>query len=96
MTKDSASVYYCVECHMGVLQQRFVTYFTKLGNELITVQNFPAYICDVCGRREYDESSIHWLDTMLDPNAGKPTQLKSRTTPHTKPRFGFRPSVQDS
>ncbi len=61
--------YSCNQCHVGVMQPRYVTYFTRLGSELITVQNFPAYICDMCGRREYDEHSIFWFYAMLDPYA---------------------------
>ncbi len=55
---------------------QFITYFTWLGDELITVPNFPAWVCDVCGRREYDEKSISWLTMLLNPDAGKPTGRK--------------------
>lgn len=88
--------YACVECHMGMMQSKHVTYFTHIQNELITVPNFPAWICDVCGRREYDVQSIHWLDMLLDPNAGKPTQTKRRTPPLTKPHIGYRRPNYDS
>ena len=40
---------------------RHITYFTWLGEELITVPSFPAWICDMCGKREYDERAIAWL-----------------------------------
>ncbi len=88
--------YFCNQCHVGVMQPRYVTYFTRLGNELITVQNFPAYICDMCGRREYDEQAVHWLDTMLDPNAGKPTSAARRASPLSKRHTGFSHPMQDS
>ena len=55
---------------------QFITYFTWLSDELITVPNFPAWICDVCGRREYDEKSISWLTMLLNPDAGEPTGRK--------------------
>jgi YgiT-type zinc finger domain-containing protein len=48
----------------------YITYFTWLGEELITVPNFPAWICDVCGKREYDERAINWLTALLNPDAG--------------------------
>lgn len=89
MTENTANDYPCKECHMGIMHMRRVTYFTTLNDALITVQNFPAWICDVCGRREYDQQTIHWLDIMLDPNAGKPTQSKRRTSPLPRPRTGF-------
>jgi YgiT-type zinc finger domain-containing protein len=52
----------------------FITYFTWMGEELVMVPNFPAWICDVCGRREYDEKSIAWLTMLLNPDAGKPSK----------------------
>ncbi len=66
----------CTECQAGVMHLQFITYFTWLGEELITVPNFPAWVCDVCGRREYDEKSISWLAMLLSPDAGKPTGRK--------------------
>jgi YgiT-type zinc finger domain-containing protein len=67
----------CNECSAGMMRLRFITYFTWLGEELITVPNFPAWVCDVCSHREYDEKSISWLTMLLDPNAGKPTRRKT-------------------
>ena len=86
----------CNECHAGVLQPRHVTYFTWLGNELITVPHFPAWICDVCGRREYDERAVQWLNILLDPNAGKPTPSNRRTPPRPRPQAGSRPPMPES
>ncbi len=75
----------CTECQAGVMRLDFITYFTWLGDELITVPNFPAWVCDVCGRREYDERSISWLTMLLNPDAGKPTGHKRRI-PRRRPR----------
>jgi len=76
----------CNECQAGMMQVRYITYFTWLGEELITVPNFPAWVCDVCGRREYDERAISWLAMLLSPTAGKPTTKSRRHLPtHQKP-----------
>ncbi len=75
----------CSECQAGVMRLQYITYFTWLGDELITVPNFPAWVCDVCGRREYDEKSISWLTMMLSPDAGKPTGRKP-ALPRRRPR----------
>jgi YgiT-type zinc finger domain-containing protein len=79
--------YPCRECQAGILRLSYITYFTWLGDELITVQNFPAWICDVCGKREYDERAIAWLSALLDPDAGKPP---------VRPKPGRRPSGKAS
>ena len=80
----------CTECSAGMMQPRLITYFTWLNEELITVPHFPAWICDVCGRRQYDEKAISQLTMLLDPNAGKPTHRK-KSPPHSPPRPGSRP-----
>lgn len=86
----------CVECHAGVLLPRRVTYLTWLGTELITVPQFPAWVCDVCGRREYDERAVQWLNILLDPNAGKPASSRRNTTPQTRHRDRHQPPMPES
>ena len=85
----------CPECPAGMMQPRLITYFTWLGDELITVPHFPAWICDMCGRREYDEKAISWLTMLLNPNAGEPTQRRRK--PHLpRPRPGSAHITPDS
>lgn len=74
--------YPCKECMVGVMHPHYVTYFTWLGSELITVPNFPSWICDVCGRREYDQGAVAWLSTLLTPDAGRPVNLRG-AQPHS-------------
>ena len=69
----------CNECPAGNMQIRHITYFTWLGEELVTVPNFPAWVCDMCGKREYDQSAISWLSMLLNPEAGHPTRRIKRT-----------------
>lgn len=70
----------CSECHSGVMQLQYITYFTWLNDELITVPNFPAWVCDMCGKRDYDTRAISWLNTLLSPSTGgrKATGRRSR------------------
>jgi len=55
-----------------MMRLQFITYFTWLDEELVTVPNFPAWVCDVCGRREYDPRALNELSLLLNPTAGKP------------------------
>jgi len=64
---------------------RFITYFTWLNEELVTVPNFPAWICDVCGRREYDEKAEAWLKMILNPETGHAPERK-RVSLRSRPR----------
>jgi len=75
----------CNECPAGMMHARLITYFTWMGSELITVPHFPAWVCDMCGRREYDEKAISWLKMLLDPNAGKPVTHRRRNRPAARP-----------
>lgn len=86
----------CYECASGLMHLRFITYFTWLNEELITVPNFPAWICDVCGRREYDEKAEAWLRMLLNPETGRAATRK-RIPPHPRPRPASpRPSPDQS
>ncbi len=85
----------CNECAAGVMHLRHITYFTWLGEELITVPNFPAWICDMCGKREYDGRSIAWLTMLLNPNAGKPTRRIKRAPRPAPPKRNISPPPLD-
>ena len=61
----------CMECQAGIMRLRYLTYFTWLNDELISVPSFPSWVCDVCGRREYDQRAVSWLNTLLNPDAGR-------------------------
>lgn len=63
----------CRSCQAGVMHLKYMTYFTWLGEELVTVPNFPGWVCDMCGRREYDMHAVNQLTLLLIPNAGKRT-----------------------
>jgi YgiT-type zinc finger domain-containing protein len=76
----------CSECHAGVLHLQYLTYFTWLNQELITVPNFPSWVCDVCGRREYDPRAISWLNTLLNPGAGRHAPARRKRLLPKEPR----------
>jgi len=68
----------CRECQAGMMRLHFITYFTWLDEEVITVPNFPAWVCDVCGRREYDEKAVNVLSTLLSPDTGTSASHRRR------------------
>jgi YgiT-type zinc finger domain-containing protein len=82
-TSDSQTeyVHICPECHAGVLRLEYLTYFTWLNDELITVPNFPSWVCDVCGRREYDSRAVSWLNMLLSPSTGRKPRTRRRSRP---------------
>lgn len=91
MTDKPIESFPCNECQAGMMHLQHITYFTWLDEELVTVPNFPAWVCDMCGRREYDARAISWLVTILNPETGKASSLKRRPRPQLKKRNGTRP-----
>ena len=83
--------YSCRECQAGQMRRRFVTYFTWLGEELITVPDFPAWVCDVCGRREYDPRALNHLSLLLSPNAGKNNHTSADKNNHSGKKTAYHP-----
>jgi YgiT-type zinc finger domain-containing protein len=81
--KDQSAQYetLCPECQAGAFHLKYITYFTWLNDELVTVPNFPAWICDVCGRREYDMRAVNWLNTLLNPETGRGATHQRRKSP---------------
>lgn len=84
----------CMDCQAGMRRLRYITYFTWLGDELITVPNFPAWVCDLCGRREYDERAITWLTMLLNPNAGHASAKQYKRRPPKPKQDSTRPTVE--
>jgi YgiT-type zinc finger domain-containing protein len=94
MTDNTEESYQCSECQAGMMHLQHITYFTWLDEELVTVPNFPAWVCDMCGRREYDARAISWLVTILNPDTGKTASSKRRARPAPKKRNAPRPSPE--
>jgi YgiT-type zinc finger domain-containing protein len=62
---DEETFYPCPECQVGALRPRRASYLTTLDGQLVCVPDFPAWVCDICGRREYDPASLAELQAML-------------------------------
>ena len=88
--------YTCPECQAGLMRLVHITYFTWLSGELITVPDFPAWVCDLCGRREYDcsggfmaEYSVEFRQSSpFQPTGGRQTiQINHRLDPDLASSF---------
>ncbi|HSM26365.1 MAG TPA: YgiT-type zinc finger protein [Anaerolineaceae bacterium] len=56
---------FCPACQVGTYHLKLVTYYAWHGDDLITVPDFPGWVCDVCNRVEYDEKEISQLRSLL-------------------------------
>ncbi len=64
---------YCPECQVGIIQRKKGTYYTWIENEMVIVPDFPCWVCDVCGHRDWDQGAVFNLGMILSPAAGTPT-----------------------
>ncbi len=64
----------CRKCLGGRKRLQTITLMTWLGDDLITVPDFPAWVCDLCGHRIYDSHAMAQLSLLLNPDAGTPVQ----------------------
>lgn len=64
----------CHNCQGGRKHKKTVTLMTWLGTELVTVPDFPAWVCDICGNCSYDAHALTNLSVILNPEAGVPFQ----------------------
>jgi YgiT-type zinc finger domain-containing protein len=71
-----AKVDYCQECQVGIAKSSTATYYTWIDEDLVMVPNFPCWVCDVCGKREWDSQSLMNLNLLLSPNAGQESGRK--------------------
>lgn len=47
-----------------------------MGDTFLTIPDFPAWICDVCGAREYDHLALHDLRATLGASDAGSTALQ--------------------
>lgn len=71
----SEDIRYCPDCQVGVFKMEGATYYTWIADELVMVQDFPCWVCDVCGNRIWDSHALMNLNLILSPDAGE-TSLK--------------------
>jgi YgiT-type zinc finger domain-containing protein len=71
---DEPSTKPCQHCQGGRQHLQSATLMTWLGNDLITVPNFPAWICDLCGFRTYDSHALAQLSLLLNADTGSPIE----------------------
>jgi YgiT-type zinc finger domain-containing protein len=75
----------CYKCQGGRKHYQTVTLMTWLGDDLITVPDFPAWICDLCGHRTYDTHALAQLSLLLNPDAGTPVKKNVSRTEKNPP-----------
>lgn len=68
----------CEDCGIGHYQPISTPYLLPLGKYMMVIPNAPAYSCDVCGYRSFDEAFLQAIHNMLAQAAATPTHPKRR------------------
>ena len=87
--------YVCPQCQGGSLRLQRVLYAQWHSGQFITMPNFPAWVCDICGQREYDAAAVEQLSLLLGP-AADPQPSGSRQPGHGLPSPDFDPDPRPS
>jgi YgiT-type zinc finger domain-containing protein len=58
----------CPECHSGRMKPTGAFLFVERAGMPLCIPDFPAWVCDMCGLREYDHLALSELEVMLDSN----------------------------
>ncbi len=81
---NTQPTYICQHCLAGTLRLRQVAFAHWYGGQFITIPNFPAWVCDVCGETEYDAVAMDQVETILG------TELDLRREAGQRARRGAR------
>ena len=83
----------CPHCQTGTLRQQNVVFAHLFEDHFITIPNFPGWVCDICGAREYDSAALEQLELILGPEADLRRATNRRTRfGSSHPRSHLRPT----
>lgn len=57
----------CPTCRIGTLQRKMTPYAGWRGDEFVVIPALPAWLCDVCGERTYDQAALDSLLSLIGP-----------------------------
>jgi YgiT-type zinc finger domain-containing protein len=69
MSTAAPPQFVCPHCQLGSLHAKRIVFAHWFEGQFITIPNFPAWVCDICGWREYDAAALEQLETVLGPEA---------------------------
>jgi len=79
----------CDECGVGRYREHPAAYLLKLGRQMLVMPDAPAYLCDVCGYRCFDDrflDSLHYLIRQaVDDSQRRKRKRQPVGQPETRP-----------
>jgi YgiT-type zinc finger domain-containing protein len=90
---ETPPAFACPHCQTGTLHPQVVVFAHWFEDQFITIPNFPGWVCDICGAREYDSAALDQLEMILGPEADLRREISRRTRfGHSRPKLTSRPS----
>lgn len=59
----------CEECGIGRCRPVTTPYLMKLGKHMLVMPDSPAYVCDICGNRFFDDEFLNGVHYLLEQAA---------------------------
>ena len=75
----------CPHCQAGNLSLQRVVYARWYGRHLVTIPNFPSWVCDVCGSLEYDQAALEQVRLVLGREGAAPAEAARPANPNPAP-----------
>lgn len=71
----------CPRCFIGVLRFSLEPYTILWKEQVINVSDSPAYTCDICAYREYEDELVNWVHELIGTQGGDGEEPRPRNHP---------------
>jgi len=76
----------CDECGIGHCRPISAPYLMMLGKHMMVMPDSPAYVCDICGNRFFDDNFLYGVHYLLEQAAADSRrQARRRQTRRLEP-----------
>jgi len=83
---DKAYTIQCHECGIGRCRSIATPYLLKIGDHMLVMPDSPAYVCDICGNRFFDDGFLTGVHYLLEQAAADSRrQARRRQAPRHEP-----------
>ncbi|MBP6016616.1 MAG: YgiT-type zinc finger protein [Candidatus Promineofilum sp.] len=76
----------CQECGIGRCRPVTTPYLLPIGKHMLVMPDSPAYVCDICGNRFFDDEFLNGVHYLLEQAAEESRRrTRRRQAPHRDP-----------
>lgn len=71
----------CPRCFIGVMRFSLEPYTLLWKGQVISVTDSPAYTCDICAYREYEDELVNWVHELIGASNAENEEPRPRKQP---------------